>query len=212
MVVLTRERVTVPPLTTTITTGAGGRRIGTISVTTLGPGSEQAIDQALGVFERANVVGWVLDLREAGGGSSETLTAVAGRFLDPGQTVAYRVRDGEAAPLNAGSPPTTTPQRPLAVVINGGTREMPEALAAALRDTDRARLFGEATAGCVSLTTIIPLADGSALQLGIAQLHSPTRRPLVLSGQQPDEIVWPRYGDRVDPPLAAAQEWVEKAK
>jgi C-terminal processing protease CtpA/Prc len=42
------------------------------------------------------------------------------------------------------------PQRPLRVVINGGTREMPEVLAAALRDTDRARLFGEATAGCVS--------------------------------------------------------------
>ena len=207
-VVLTRERVTVPPLTTTITTGADGRQIGTIRLTTFAPGIEQPLDQALAAFESANVAGWVLDLREAGGGSVETLAAVAGRFLGPGQTVAYRLRDGEATPLSTGSPPTVTPQRPLAIVINGGTREMPEVFTAALRDTDRARLFGEATAGCVSLTTITPLTDGAALQLGSAQLATPTRRTLAATGQQADETVWSRYVANTDPPLAAAQAWV----
>jgi len=208
VVVLTRERVAVPPLTTTITTDAAGRQIGTIRLSTLAPGVEQAIERALMAFERAGVIGWVLDLREAGGGSVETLTTVAGRFLGTGQTVAYRVREGEAVPIVAGSPQTAMPQRPLALVINGGTREMPEALAAGLRDADRARLFGEATAGCVSLTTVSALADGAALHLGVAQLLSPTRRPLALVGQQPDETVWARYVAAADPPLAAARAWV----
>lgn len=208
VVVLTRERVAVPPLATTITTAADGRRIGTIRLITFAPGSEQAFDQALAAFERANVVGWVLDLREAGGGSVETLLALAERFLDTGQTVAYRVRDGEAVPLNTAAPPIATPQRSLAIVINGGTREMPEAFAAALRDSGRARLFGEATAGCVSLTTVFALADGAALPLGVAQLVTPTRQPLAQVGQQPDETVWPRFIAAADPPLAAAQAWV----
>lgn len=207
VVVLTRERVTVPPLTTAITTDAAGRQIGTIRLTTFAPGIEQMIDQALATFERAGVVGWVLDLREAGEGSVETLKAVAGRFLGAGQTVAYRVREGQAVPLVTGAAQTAPPQRPLAIVLNGGTREMPEALAAALHDTDRARLFGEATAGCVSLTTIAPLADGSALHLGVAQLLSPAHRPLAQVGQQPDETVWPRFVAAADPPLAAAQAW-----
>lgn len=208
VVVLTRGRIQPPTLTATIMPGADGRSIGQVRLRALTPGVEQELDRALTTFAEANVVGWLLDLREADGESVEALAAVGGRFLAAGQPVAYRVREGQEGVIGAAGGAAMTEQRPLAVLLNGGTRGMAEVLAAALADAGRARLFGEATAGCVSLSTLVPLANGAALHLGTAYLFSPTRRTLTSTGQQPNEVVWPRPTPGDDPQTAASLAWL----
>ncbi len=219
-IAVARDAVTSSALLATIVAGPGGRAIGYLRLGTIDAASGAALTAALGRFRAAGVSGWVLDLRESDGGTPDDLAAVAGRFIaadaadaggrDGGQPVAYRTRSGgepEAIIAEAGA--FAGPFSPLAVLTNGGTGGMAEVLAAALHDRGAARLFGEATAGCVSVIATYPLADGAGVRIGVAHLLSPDRRVLAGVGQGPDETIFGDGGGG-DAALEAAIVWIAR--
>ena len=208
-VTLTRARVAIPVLTSRLIEGPGGDKVGYVRLYSFSTGADAQLQEALERFAREGVTGWVLDLRDNGGGYIDTLAKIAGRFIAGDKPVAYQIeRGGEVAPIPTQGDLFFTPQRPLAVLINAGSASSSEALAAALADYEGARLFGGTTAGCLATATTFPLADGSALQITIEKTVSPARREINRVGQPPDEAVAPNPAGPGDEVLDAALRWL----
>lgn len=131
----------------------------------------QQLDAALESFEAAGATEWVLDLRDNGGGIGLTNQAVAGRFLADGRSAidadgrghhAEELVDGHAFRV----------QRPLAVLVNGGSASSSEVVAATLHEYGRAVLVGSRTAGALGTTEILPLPDGAAAAVTVSTVVS----------------------------------------
>ena len=131
----------------------------------------QELDAALKSFESAGVTEWILDLRDNLGGAGLTNQAFAGRFLADGRTdidtddrghrAEYLV-DGHVFPV----------QRPLAVLIDGGSASSSEVVASTLHEYGRATLVGTRSAGGLGSADIFPLADGAGLEVTVARVVS----------------------------------------
>ena len=139
------------------------------------------------------MAGYILDLRNNGGGVFEEAVAAAAAFVAPPAVIATTVR-GNAPPAvdavwraGALSPevfedpaaragPLT--RRPVAVIANAGTASAAEALAGALRDAGRARLFGESTFGKGVIQYFFPLDIGGepagGLRLTVSKYLTPS--------------------------------------
>jgi carboxyl-terminal processing protease len=75
---------------------------------------------------------------------------------------------------------------PLVVLVDGGTASAAEVVAAALQDRGRAVLVGSRTFGKGSVQQPSTLADGSALELTVAEYRTPSGRTLDGTGITPD--------------------------
>ena len=203
-IVVTREGVQPPALTSRIANTPTGQQVGVVRLTTLDTGSADELARAIAVFAAGGVTSWVLDLRGSAGGSPDALLAFATPLLGGGVTVAYRVHDGATTALATPTNAPVTPNPPRIILIDGGTAGMAEMLAAALADDVGVRMIGEATAGCVSVRQTRALPDGVILSLGVAQLRSPQGRDLAHVGQRPQETVLNDPTGATDPPLLAA--------
>ena len=208
-ITITRAEVQLPVLTSRLIEGPGGGKIGYIRLYSFSTGAPEQLQRALEEFERRGVTGWVLDLRGNGGGYIEVLSKIASRFIEGGKPVAYITeRGGDREPIATDEDLYFRPQRPLAILIDGGSASSSEALAAAAADYGFARLFGQTTAGCLAGASTFPLADGSALQTTIWKVVSPAGRESSRVGQAPDVTVPPAPASAADPVLEEAIEWL----
>ncbi len=177
----------------------------------------------ISTLEAHGTCGWVLDLRENGGGNMYPMLAgigpllgdgEAGRFVAPGKPdESWWYRDGRAgagdfAPL----PPAPSPLRlktspaTVAVLTGPGTTSSGEAVAISFRGRPLARSFGSYTGGYSSGNSTIALDDGALLALTTSLMADRTGQ--VYGGRiRPDEIV-PARMDSDDPTLDAAQAWL----
>jgi len=173
--------------------------------------------------------GWIVDLRFDGGGNVWPMLVGLRPLLGDGEAArsvlpdGSRVRsgcDGARAWIDFGGGPRTqleieppegdrlVEHAPIAVLVHGWTMSSGELVALALGDLDRARTFGEPTAGLTSATEHFPLSDGSLLVLPTSRLADRFGR--VLAGAlEPDERVdssaWPGPEDAV---ATAAWRWL----
>jgi len=149
----------------------------------------QALDDALARFDTAGTRGWVLDLRNDGGGYLDAMTAVASRFLAKGTPLfVSRTRDGESTTRADG--PQHLPARPLVVIINAGTASAAEILAAALQENGRALIIGQKSAGVANAANRDALPDGGGISITVVQSLTPLlKRPLDGQGVLPNEQV-----------------------
>ena len=206
---LVRAQIQVPVFIAEPRTGPNGEKIGYMKLYSFSTDTDQQIQQALEDFERQGAVAWVLDLRDNGGGYIDVLSRIASRFVKNGEPVAYRiVRDGGSETIDTDRTLAFSPQRPLAILINGGSASASEALASAAYDQGFARLFGQTTAGCLAGASSYKLADGSALQITIWKIVSPQRREINRVGQQPNEEIAPDPTGKTDPVLDGAVRWL----
>jgi carboxyl-terminal processing protease len=158
-------------------------------------------------FERQGVEGWVLDLRDNGGGPVETVVAVAGLFVEPGPLFAEE-RRGRTLTVAAAEGGRLLAQRPLVVLVGPGSFSGGEILPAVLQAQGRAIVLGEPTGGGFGSSTSVALTDGSAFNITATEVVvEPTKQRLNHKGLTPDVVV-PRTAADVaagrDPQLAAA--------
>ena len=163
--------------------------------------------EALLEFERADVRGWVLDLRENGGGVLERVMAVARLFVDQGVLIEERRRGRTFQTLSADGTALAW-QRPLVVLAGPGSFSGGEIVAAILQAHGRATVVGEPTGGGFGSATAVPLADGSALNVTATEVTvGPARRRFNRVGLTPDRLVVRTHADVAagrDPQLQAA--------
>jgi peptidase S41-like protein len=166
----------------------------------------EAIDAALNNFESQDAQGWILDLRNNGGGHTESISTVTGRFIVSGVEEIDVDSKGQRfeVPVDGHY---FSHQHPLAVLINGGSGSASEITAAAIKDYGAGRLFGSKTAGAVNGAEIFPLPGQVGLEYTVVQvLAGKSGKPLDRAGVEPDEVVSPQAGR--DAQLEAAQAWL----
>lgn len=109
----------------------------------------------------ADADGLVIDLRGGWGGASPAYMDI---FNPVAPRLTYRDREGKERNFDP------TWRRPVALLIDGGTRSGKEALAHAFKTHRIGPLAGERTAGAVLAGTPRPLADGSVLYVAVADV------------------------------------------
>jgi carboxyl-terminal processing protease len=153
------------------TMGADGEALGVAYTTALRQGLEQ--------MESAHLCGWIVDLRNNGGGNMWPMLQGLdpllgdppfGYFTSRGTVSSTWTRaHGRLVPMPTNLPPTPPSftldhgQAPLAVLIGPGTASSGEMTALALIGRGNVRTFGAPTAGLTTGNSVHPLSDGALL-------------------------------------------------
>src|SRR5690606_19059814 len=138
--------------------------------------------------ENPNIRGYVLDLRNNGGGLLNAAIAVADAFLERGEIVSQRGRTPEQIERYAATPGDLTGGKPVVVLVNYGSASASEIVAGALKDQERAVILGLTTFGKGSVQTVFPLRGGQdgALYITTARYFTPSGRSIQKIGIEPD--------------------------
>ena len=205
---VTRANISVPNFTSQVIDGPNGTKIGYMQLSSFYAGAEKDVQKALNDFKQQNVNGWVLDLRDNGGGLIQTLSRLTGFFLNAGPAGYVVPRDGQKEAIPIDTSYHVTPELPFAVLINGNSGSASEAFAAAIQDNNRGEVVGQTSAGCLAGAQSYSLADGSGIQITVEQFLSPKGRKINQVGVKPDLVVQPDTTGAADPQLDAAVKWV----
>jgi carboxyl-terminal processing protease len=134
------------------------------------------------------IKGYIIDLRDDGGGVLDQAIAVSDDFLESGEIVSTRGRHPQDAERYDAKPGDITGGKPLIVLVNGGTASASEIVAGALQDHKRAQILGTTSFGKGSVQTIMPLNGGEdgALHLTTGRYYTPSGRSIQALGITPD--------------------------
>jgi carboxyl-terminal processing protease len=149
-------------------------------------GIEKQIEAAGGIDL---VNGFILDLRNNPGGLLTQAIRVSDAFLDKGEIVSTRGRDPENGDRHNATVGDLAQQKPLVVLINGGSASASEIVAGALQDHRRAIVVGTKSFGKGSVQTVMPMRDSGAMKLTTARYYTPSGRSIQALGISPDIIV-----------------------
>ena len=184
-VTLTREVIKVESVTGRVEGDFGYLRISTFNENT-GRELTAAIEKIK--TENPAVRGYVLDLRNNGGGLLTAAIDVSDAFLERGEIVSQRGRKPDQIERYAARPGDLTGGLPVVVLINYGSASASEIVAGALKDQERATIVGLTSFGKGSVQTVIPLGGGrdGALSITTARYYTPSGASIQKIGIEPD--------------------------
>jgi len=164
-------------------------KIGYARLVGFGEDASADLDEAIRTLQAGGMKGFVLDLRDNGGGLLEQAIAVSNLFIEKGVIVSTQGRTRRATRVYDAKPAGTLladGKIPVVVLINGNSASASEIVAGALQDHNRAVLFGTKSFGKNSVQNLYKMEDGkSALKLTVAYYFTPNNRSLV-EGLVPD--------------------------
>jgi carboxyl-terminal processing protease len=164
-----------------------GVKTGYIRLNQFNANATEEMRVAIQQLEAKNVDGYVLDLRSNPGGLLYSSIEIARMWLDSGTIVSTVDRRGVSDQENANGRALT--QKPLVVLVDGGSASASEILSGALQDNDRAELIGTKTFGKGLVQSVRPLGDGSGLAVTIAKYLTPKGTDINKSGIAPDVLI-----------------------
>ena len=137
---------------------------GYIKVNYLGSTTAAEFAEAMKELESKPASGLIVDLRGATGGSIRSAEQIASYFA-PDETLAVLIRSrGRKTPVRAAALTGTSAWRkPTVLLVDHSTSRIAEVLAAGLKENGVAKIVGEKTSGDFLDTTVMDLADGSAI-------------------------------------------------
>ena len=150
-------------------------------------GLKKALTDLTAQIAPEKLKGFVLDLRNNPGGLLDQAISVSDAFLERGEIVSTRGRNAEETQRFNARAGDLIKNKPLIVLINGGSASASEIVAGALQDHKRATVIGTRSFGKGSVQTIIPLGSGNgALRLTTARYFTPSGRSIQAKGISPD--------------------------
>jgi carboxyl-terminal processing protease len=150
-------------------------------------GLKKAISDLSGQAGNDKIKGYVIDLRNNPGGLLDQAISVSDTFLERGEIVSTRGRNAEETQRFNARPGDLAKNKPIIILINGGSASASEIVAGALQDHKRATIIGTRSFGKGSVQTIIPLgSDNGALRLTTARYFTPSGRSIQAKGIVPD--------------------------
>ncbi|WP_298125698.1 S41 family peptidase [Brevundimonas sp.] len=184
-VILTREVIKIESVT-----GRVEGEFGIIRISTFNENTVRELNETVAELKAANpdIRGYVVDLRNNGGGLLNAAVGVSDAFLDRGEIVSQRGRRPEQIDRWAARPGDLTGGLPIVVLVNYGSASASEIVAGALKDHERATIVGLTTFGKGSVQTVIPLRGGEdgALSITTARYYTPSGRSIQKIGIEPD--------------------------
>ena len=151
--------------------------IGYIEFSRFGEDVGDEIANALAELREQGARGFILDVRNNPGGLLPEAARVVGNFLESGPAVHIKERSGDMEPMMIDSRIETVDE-PLVIISNRGSASGSEILIGAIQDSERGTVVGDRTFGKGVVQNVIPLEDGSAARLTIAQFYTPDERKI----------------------------------
>ena len=164
-------------------------KIGYIRLSSFMGSSASEFKKALKNFKKQKMSGLVVDVRNNPGGLLNASAEIAEEFVPNGELIVYT--DGRFKNKNIRfiSENGNGWDKPLVVLVNGGSASASEILAGAVQDHGLGVIVGTKTFGKGSVQTILPLSSGSALRLTTAKYLTPEGRAIHGKGIEPDVVV-----------------------
>ncbi len=158
------------------------------------PGTANQIREKLVQFEKQGAHKLILDLRDCALGQIPEGISTAQLFLNSGTITSLR---GQTVPAQTSSadPAKVVWKQPMTVLISGSTAGPAEVLAAAIAGNHRGDTVGDRTFGTASEQRVIPLDDGAALILTVANYFTPDGKSISSDGVTPTVEVRPSPED-----------------
>lgn len=180
---VTRDIIHVPTVADSVVDGD----IGYLRVSVFGSTTGQELASAMTRLDAQGVKGYILDLRDNGGGYLNAAIDVSSQFIPDGPIVSIDSRTAPFTTFDANA--SGEPVRPLAVLVNGFTASASEITSGAIQDSAAGVIVGTRTFGKGVVQTIFPLQDGSAVKITTARYLTPKGRDINAVGITPDIIV-----------------------
>ena len=163
----------------------------------------------------------MIDLRRNGGGDLSVLLPIAGYFFDK-KTLFAKDATRSGKPLSqyagifrlplelyVGRPGDQIYSGPVVILVDARSASSSEVFAAGMQDSQRARIVGSRTCGCVlGIAKPRVMKGGGVLEMSEVLWFSPKGRKLEGEGIVPDEVVAPTAADleqKRDPVIAEAE-------
>ncbi|MGA8575298.1 MAG: S41 family peptidase [Candidatus Cybelea sp.] len=132
--------------------------------------------------------GYILDLRDNGGGLLDAAVEISSFFIPQGTIVSTIRRDGQRTTQSALGD-AIGGLHPLVLLVNKYTASASEITAGALQDYHLATLVGTRTFGKGVVQSIFPLPDEGALKITTARYVTPAGRDIQHHGIEPDLVI-----------------------
>jgi carboxyl-terminal processing protease len=132
-------------------------RIGYVRITSFAEQTVGELDHAMEWLLAHDMRGLILDLRDDPGGLLGAGIAVCNRFIDSGDIVSIRRRNGRVTQAYKADGSGTWLDFPMAVLVDGNTASAAEIVAACLQDHHRAVVVGQRTYGKGTVQELIEL-------------------------------------------------------
>lgn len=181
---IVRDEIKISSVKNQLFDGIGYIRLTTFSEQTT-PGLIKAVKEFQNELDN-DLKGIVLDLRNNPGGLLSEAVSVADSFLELGEIVSTRGKDGKDSTHHYSRPGDIINGLPLVVLINSGSASASEIVAGALKDHKRAIILGKRSFGKGSVQTVIPLPGHGAMRLTTARYYTPSGISIQAKGITPD--------------------------
>lgn len=163
-----------------------GENIGLVRIRNFDANVDRDFIEAVTRLIDAGVDGLIFDVRYNPGGQLDVMCPMLDMLLPEGTLITLRDKSGLVTPRTSDE---NEVDLPMAVLVNEHSYSAAEFFAAALRDFDKAKLIGTATTGKGYAQQPIPLEDGSAVILSVAEYFTPKGESLSGVGLEPDYTV-----------------------
>jgi carboxyl-terminal processing protease len=178
-----RDRIEIHPVRYSVRESDSGK-IGYIRLNQFNANATEEMRQAIKDLESQKVTGYILDLRSNPGGLLYSSVEIARMWLSSGSIVSTFNRRGEMDRQEASGRSLT--DKPLVVLVDGGSASASEILSGALQDNGRAVVVGTKTFGKGLVQSVRGLGDGSGLAVTIAKYLIPNGTDINHEGIHPD--------------------------
>jgi carboxyl-terminal processing protease len=169
--------------------------IGFIKLRLFGENTGQELREALEDLDTKGARGYILDLRNNGGGYVNAALSVCSEFLATGSKIVTIIKKGNPD-LPYVSSPNLRPRVPIVNLVNKYSASASEITAGALQDHKTGIIMGTKTFGKASVQKIFPLPNKSAIKVTTARYVTPKGRNINKKGINPDIIVEEGSADR----------------
>lgn len=183
---LQRARIEVHPVKFALQNTSIGK-VGYIRLNQFSANAAEEMKEAIQTLEKDNVNGYIMDLRSNPGGLLFASIDIARMWLNEGVIVSTVDRRGVSDQEKANG--TAITNKPLVILVDGGSASASEILSGALQDNRRATLVGTKTFGKGLVQSVRSLGDGSGLAVTVAKYLTPSGRDINQSGIQPDVVI-----------------------
>ena len=168
--------------------------IGYLRITSFTEQTENGIKKAIKKIKKDlsnKDIGYILDLRSNPGGLLDQAVKVTDAFLEKGEIVSTRGREKNDIRRYRARKGDLLKEKPLVVIINGGSASASEIVAGALQDHKRAVIIGTQSFGKGSEQSIIPFRKPviAGIRLTTARYYTPSGKSIQGKGIIPDIII-----------------------
>ena len=127
----------------------------------------------------------IIDLRGNTGGLLDNAVFIADRFIENGTIVDIIYRNGYKKTIRAKNENNVL-KKPIVVLVNGVSASASEILSGALKDAHKATLVGNKTFGKGLVQKVVPLPNGTGVNVTIAKYLTPNGTDINKLGIKPD--------------------------